>query len=91
MFERDDEPLEDAITRKLDFAIQAVGAKPGDRVLDIGGGWGAFPEHAGKRGIHVISLTISRASEAFLTALIEREKLPCKVLQQHFYQHTVDA
>src|SRR4051812_4001478 len=74
VFERDDEPLEDAMTRKLDFALDAVGAKPGDRVLDIGGGWGAFTEHAGKRGIRATSLTISRESERFLRALIDREK-----------------
>lgn len=88
IFEHDGEPLEDAITRKLDFALDAVGAKPGDRVLDIGGGWGAFTEHAGKRGVHVTSLTISRASEAFLRALIEREGLPCRVLREHFFEHT---
>ncbi|HET7232271.1 MAG TPA: class I SAM-dependent methyltransferase [Longimicrobium sp.] len=87
VFEHDGEALEDAMTRKLDFAIQAVGAKAGDRVLDIGGGWGAFSEHAGKRGIHVTSLTISRASEAFLRAMIDREGLPCQVLREHFYQH----
>lgn len=90
VFERDDEPLEDAMTRKLDFAIQAVGAKEGDRVLDIGGGWGAFAEHAGKRGIRVTSLTISKASEGFLRAMIEREKLPCRALREHFYQHAAD-
>jgi len=87
VFARDDESLEDAMTRKLDFAIQAVGAKEGDRVLDIGGGWGAFAEHAGKRGIRVTSLTISKASEGFLQAMIEREELPCRVLREHFYQH----
>ena len=71
VFLRKDESLEDAVTRKLDFAIDAVGAKPGDRVLDIGGGWGAFNEHAGKKGIRVTSLTISRESEAFLENMIK--------------------
>lgn len=87
VFERDDEPLEDAMTRKLDFALDSVGAKPGDRVLDIGGGWGAFTEHAGKRGIRVTSLTISRESERFLRALIDREQLPCEVRLEHLFKH----
>jgi cyclopropane-fatty-acyl-phospholipid synthase len=87
VFERDDETLEDAMTRKLDFAIDAVGARPGDRVLDIGGGWGAFCEHAGRRGIQVTSITISRESEAFLRALIDREQLPCTVRLEHFFEH----
>ncbi|HEV7590605.1 MAG TPA: class I SAM-dependent methyltransferase [Longimicrobium sp.] len=87
IFARDDEPLEDAMTRKLDFALDSVGAKPGDRVLDIGGGWGAMTEHAGKRGIRVTSLTISKESEAFLKALIEREGIPCEVRREHLFEH----
>ena len=87
VFERDDEPLEDAMTRKLDFAIDAVGAKPGDRVLDIGGGWGAFTEHGGKRGLRVTSITISKESEAFLKKLVERENLPCEIRREHLFEH----
>ena len=87
IFEGDDEPLETAQHRKLDFAIDACRLKPGDRVLDVGGGWGSFTEHAGRRGILVTSLTISRQSEAFLADLIEQQELPCKVLNQDFWEH----
>jgi cyclopropane-fatty-acyl-phospholipid synthase len=87
IFERDDEPLEDAISRKLEFALEAIGAREGDHVLDIGGGWGSFVEFAGRRGIRVTSLTISRASEAFMRALIERERLPCEVRLEHLFEH----
>lgn len=87
IYAHDDEPLEDAISRKLDFAIDAIGAKAGDRVLDIGGGWGAFTEHAGKRGIRVTSLTISKESEKFLKSLIARDNLPCEVRLEHFFEH----
>ncbi|HEX2190151.1 MAG TPA: class I SAM-dependent methyltransferase [Longimicrobiaceae bacterium] len=87
VFAHDDEPLEVAMTRKLEFAVDAVGAKAGDRVLDIGGGWGAFTEFAGKRGIHVTSLTIARESERYLRGLIDREGLPCTVLLQHLFEH----
>jgi len=84
VFERDDEPLETAQRRKLDFAIDACRLEPGDRVLDVGGGWGSFTEHAGVRGIEVTSLTISGESEAFLTGLIDRRQLPCRVVNQDF-------
>ncbi|RCX31306.1 class I SAM-dependent methyltransferase [Thioalbus denitrificans] len=87
VFEGDDEPLEAAQRRKLDYAIDACGLKPGDRVLDVGGGWGAFTEHAGRRGIQVTSLTISRQSERFLSDLIDRLRLPCRVLNQNFLEH----
>lgn len=88
VFEGDDEALEAAQRRKLDYAIDACGLKPGDRVLDVGGGWGAFTEHAGRRGIQVTSLTISRQSERFLSDLIDRLRLPCRVLNQNFLEHT---
>jgi cyclopropane-fatty-acyl-phospholipid synthase len=84
VFERDDEALETAQRRKLDFAIDACRLKPGDRVLDVGGGWGSFTEYAGQRGIQVTSLTISRQSEAFLADLIQRRQLPCQVVNQDF-------
>lgn len=87
VFKCDDEPLEDAISRKIDFALTSIGAKPGDRVLDVGGGWGAFTETAGKRGIRVTSLTISRESEKFINEMIARENLPCEVKYQHLHEH----
>ncbi|MGB5835206.1 MAG: class I SAM-dependent methyltransferase [Thiohalocapsa sp.] len=69
LFERDGEALETAQRRKLDFAIDACRLKPGGRVLDVGGGWGTFTEHAGQRGIDVTSLTISLwgSAQAFLS------------------------
>ncbi len=87
VFERDDETLEAAQHRKLDFAIESCRLKPGHRVLDVGGGWGAFTEHAGRRGIHVTSLTISRQSERYLTELIQRLGLPCRVLNRNFMEY----
>jgi cyclopropane-fatty-acyl-phospholipid synthase len=86
-FAHDDEPLEDAITRKMDFALDAVGARPGDRVLDIGGGWGAMSQHGGRRGVHITSITISEPSQRFIQDIIDREQLPCRVLLEHFFEH----
>jgi cyclopropane-fatty-acyl-phospholipid synthase len=87
VFHADDEPLERGIERKLEFALDAVGAREGDRVLDVGGGWGAFTEFAGKRGVHVTSLTISRASERFIGGMIGRLGLPCRVTREHLFDH----
>lgn len=86
-FEDDEEPLHHAIRRKLDTAIAACGIQPGWRVLDIGAGWGAFSEYAGKRGVRVTSLTISGESERYVNDLIAREKLPCRVIREHFLEY----
>ena len=91
LFERDDETLETAQRRKLDFAIDACRLRPGDRVLDVGGGWGSFTEHAGRRGIQVTSLTISAQQERYVTDLIRRLQLPCRILNQDFLDYTAPA
>ena len=87
VFERDDEPLESAQRRKLDFVVNSCNLKPGDRVLDVGGGWGAFVEHAGKQGVKVTALTLARHSEQFLKDLIQRLQLPCEVKFGDFFQY----
>lgn len=62
-------------------------AKPGDRILDIGSGWGAFVEYAGNKGVHVTSLTISQRSQQYVQKIIEEQNLPCKVLLEHFLEY----
>ena len=87
VYARDDEPLEDAVTRKLDFAREAAEIRPGSRVLDVGGGWGAFTEYGGRHDVRVTSLTLSRESERFIAGIIERERLPCEVRREHLFAH----
>jgi len=45
----------------------------------MGGGWGCFVEYAGRLGIEVHAITISRAQHAFVTGLIREQGLPCTV------------
>jgi len=85
VFASDDEPLEDAMTRKMDLALEAIEVKPGDRVLEVGGGWGAFSEHAARRGIDVTTTTLAVESERYLKDLFAREKLPVNVVRQHIF------
>jgi cyclopropane-fatty-acyl-phospholipid synthase len=87
IFADQNEPLEEAMERKLEFALHSLRIKTGARVLDIGGGWGAFTQYAGQRDIQVTSLTISQQSEHFLQRLIAENQLPCRVLREHFYEH----
>jgi cyclopropane-fatty-acyl-phospholipid synthase len=51
--------LQEAQYRKYQRIIDVLGLKEGDRVLEIGCGWGGFAEHASSRGIHVHGVTIS--------------------------------
>jgi cyclopropane-fatty-acyl-phospholipid synthase len=87
VYEHEDDPLEDAISRKMEFAVESAGIRPGDRVLDIGAGWGAFTEFGGKRGIRVTSLTISPQSRDYVQGVIDRDGLPCRVRMEHLLEH----
>ncbi|GAA0566163.1 cyclopropane-fatty-acyl-phospholipid synthase family protein [Paractinoplanes ferrugineus] len=87
VFLSDDEPLEDAMTRKMDLALDAIGVKPGDRVLEVGGGWGAFAEHAAMRGIDVTTVTLAAESERFLNNLFAAKQLPVTVVREHILRY----
>src|SRR5256714_531168 len=59
IFHSDDETLEQSSEHKLETMYQALGLKPGMRLLGIGGGWGAVELYSGDRGAYVISLSIA--------------------------------
>ncbi|KAA3639519.1 MAG: class I SAM-dependent methyltransferase, partial [Armatimonadetes bacterium] len=60
LYESPDEPLGTAQERKYDRLCQLLDLTEGDRVLEIGCGWGGFAEHAASRyGVHVTGLTLS--------------------------------
>ncbi|BFI96130.1 MAG: cyclopropane-fatty-acyl-phospholipid synthase family protein [Rhodanobacter sp.] len=60
-----DDTLEAASTRKLDVICRKLDLKPGDRVVEIGTGWGGFALHAAKHyGCHVTTTTISQEQHA---------------------------
>ena len=61
VFERSDMSLEQAQQAKYDRICDTLSLAPGDRVLEIGCGWGGFAHHAAARyGCRVTGLTISR-------------------------------
>ncbi len=90
IFDHRDEPLDAAILRKLDFALEATRADSGQHLLDIGAGWGTMTEHAGRRGIRVTSLTISEPSQQYVEALIREQGLPGSVAREHFLEFRAD-
>lgn len=56
----EDTDLESAQTEKIDLLCRKLRLKPGQRILEIGCGWGGFAAHvAAKYGCHVTGVTIS--------------------------------
>jgi cyclopropane-fatty-acyl-phospholipid synthase len=60
VFSRGAETLEAAQEEKLDLVCRKLELGEGDRVLDVGSGWGSFGIHAAKRyGARVVGITLS--------------------------------
>jgi cyclopropane-fatty-acyl-phospholipid synthase len=59
-FSRDGSSLEAAQSAKLELTCAKLGLREGERVLDVGCGWGSFARHAAKHhGVHVTGITLS--------------------------------
>ena len=86
VYAHDGESLEAAQVHKLRVIGERLDLQPGDRVLEIGTGWGGFALFAATRyGCHVTSTTISaeqhayaRAAVAAAGAVSERIDLRCE-------------
>lgn len=58
---KDADNLNEAQEAKLDLVCQKLGLKSGDRVLDIGCGWGSFMKFAAEKyGVSCVGLTVSK-------------------------------
>jgi cyclopropane-fatty-acyl-phospholipid synthase len=75
-FDGDDQrSLADAQSAKYQRIIDTLGLRPGDRVLEIGCGWGGFALHAARQGISVYGITISQAQYTIAKSRIDAEGL----------------
>lgn len=68
--EADDGSLETAQWAKYRRILQRLHARPGQRVLEIGCGWGGFAEMAHAEDLHVTGLTLSPAQLAWAQARV---------------------
>jgi cyclopropane-fatty-acyl-phospholipid synthase len=80
LWEGDDDTLEQASTRKLEAVCRHLQLQPGDRVVEIGTGWGGFALHAARHyGCHVTTTTISREQHALATRRVAEAGLQDRV------------
>ncbi len=90
--------LEEAQRAKLDLVCTKLALQPGERVLDVGCGWGSFAMHAASTyGVRVLGVTLSeqqvrlgreRVREAGLADLVELRVADYRELSSH---ETFDA
>lgn len=80
MFASPDDDLDTASYRKLDAVCRKLALAPGDRVIEIGTGWGGFALHAARHyGCHVTTTTISREQHALASARVAAAGLQDRV------------
>jgi cyclopropane-fatty-acyl-phospholipid synthase len=80
VFEYDTMTLEEASLAKLERVCEKLDLGPGDRVLEIGTGWGGFAVFAAStRGCHVTTTTISREQHAYAVAKVTEAGLEDRV------------
>jgi cyclopropane-fatty-acyl-phospholipid synthase len=74
------EALEDAQTRKIRLLLDRLDLRPGQRLLEIGCGWGGLAEIAARDyGVHVTGLTLSEAQKSYAGARLARAGLADRV------------
>ena len=79
-FASDAQSLDDAQTAKLHHICRKLRLKPGDRLLDIGCGWGALVIHAAQHyGVQAHGVTLSREQLALAQMRIDKAGLQCHV------------
>jgi cyclopropane-fatty-acyl-phospholipid synthase len=65
-FEHPNDPLERAQQRKLDLICRKLMLAPGERLLDVGCGWGSLALHAARQyGAEVLGITLSEPQAQF--------------------------
>jgi len=71
--------LEDAQLRKIHSLLDRLELKPGQRLLEIGCGWGTLAIEAAKRGAEVVGLTLSTEQKAWAERKIAAAGLSEKI------------
>ncbi|QIB50478.1 C17 cyclopropane fatty acid synthase CfaB [Pseudomonas sp. OIL-1] len=75
-FRKPDDALAQAQVQKLDHLCRKLRLKPGERLLDVGCGWGGLARHAARHyGVQVHGITLSRSQLELANEKISREGL----------------
>jgi cyclopropane-fatty-acyl-phospholipid synthase len=71
-FTSEDDELATAQARKLDYLCRKLRLRPGDRLLDIGCGWGGLLRHAvSNYGVEALGITLSQEQAGFARERIQ--------------------
>jgi cyclopropane-fatty-acyl-phospholipid synthase len=75
VFSSPESTLEEAQEEKVDLVCRKLALRPGDRLLDVGAGWGALVRHAANYGARALGVTLSREQARWAQRAIEQAGL----------------
>jgi len=76
VFPTEDATLEEAQATKYDLVARKLDLQPGQRLLDLGCGWGGMVRHAAREyGVHALGVTLSREQASWAQERIKEEGL----------------
>ncbi|MGB0098824.1 MAG: cyclopropane-fatty-acyl-phospholipid synthase family protein [Nocardioides sp.] len=76
VFPTEDATLEEAQAHKYDLIARKLGLQPGQRLLDLGCGWGGMVRHAAREyGVHALGVTLSREQASWAQQRIKEDGL----------------
>jgi len=70
-----DATLEEAQENKYRLVFDKLRLQPGDRLLDVGCGWGSMVRYAARRGVRTVGITLSREQATWAQKAIAEEGL----------------
>ncbi|HXG80258.1 MAG TPA: cyclopropane-fatty-acyl-phospholipid synthase family protein [Sphingomicrobium sp.] len=79
LYEHPNQTLEEAQQAKLRRIEQLLGLEGGEKILEIGIGWGALAARLARAGAEVTGITLSTEQLAFARLRMERERLADRV------------
>jgi cyclopropane-fatty-acyl-phospholipid synthase len=80
VFERREATMAEASVAKIDRLCRALDLRPGQRVVEIGTGWGAFAIHAARHyGVDVVTTTLSAEQHRVAAARVSEAGLEDRV------------
>jgi cyclopropane-fatty-acyl-phospholipid synthase len=83
--------LEDGQRRKVATLLDRLDLKPGQRLLEIGCGWGSLAIVAARRGVDVVGLTLSREQKAWAETKIAEAGFAERIeVRLQDYRHTAE-
>jgi cyclopropane-fatty-acyl-phospholipid synthase len=85
--------LEEAQAAKFDLVCRKLALKPGQRLLDVGCGWGTMVRHAAREyGVQALGVTLSLEQAQWAKEAIDREGLADLAEVRHLdYRDVVDT